>query len=73
MKKIFSLLIIVLLFISLFSNCYATDINSIDNNDTSEESNINVLDLYNVFYLIAFILVVMFIYIFICHILRVRG
>lgn len=73
MKKLFSLLIILLLLISLFSNCYATDINSIgNNNDTTEESNITVLDLYNIFYLIAFILVIMFLYIFICHIFRVR-
>lgn len=73
MKRLFSLLIIFLLFISFFSNCYATDINSIDNNiDNKEESNVDVLDLYNVFYLIAFILVVIFLYIFICHILRVR-
>lgn len=70
MKKVFSLLILFLLVFSLLSNCYATDVNIV-NADTTEESNVDVLDLYNIFYLIAFILVVIFLYIFICHIFRI--
>lgn len=81
MKKSIILMFIVLIVLMFSSVCYCendvqvnsdTSVNIIANVDSSIDSSVSIIDIYNVIYTQNFILVVMLLFVFLTFILRFR-